>query len=510
MIYAYMYTKYRKEGLLMQLITAFLERDTDLLKDESRMSGYADSLSFPRSTEEVSKILKSTNEKVTVQGNRTGLTGGAVPYGGHILNITRMTEIFSVEDNIVHCQAGLLLSDLTKYLKEFNLFLPPDPTEKSACLGGMVACNASGARTLRYGPFRPWVLGLTIVLPDGEIVELERGEVFANGYDFKLKTQSGKVISASLPEYQMPQVKNAAGLYIHEDMDLIDLFIGSEGVLGVITEIKLKVIRLPEKVVAVTSFFETEKSALDFVDMSRNSNVHPAALEYFDENSLEMLRNERQSNPSFIDLQELPENYYTAVYLEIHANSKEEQDQMLQEVADIITECGGNSAHTWLAITQSDFDNLQYFRHATPEIVNLTIDRRRKEYPKLTKLGTDMAVPDDRLYDVMNLYRSDLEKAGLEYVIFGHIGDNHLHVNIIPRNEAEYNLGKALYLDWSKQIVSWGGTVSAEHGIGKFKIDFLKLMYQEETISEMVRIKELFDKDLILNIGNLFKVGERV
>jgi D-lactate dehydrogenase (cytochrome) len=492
----------------MDLITIFSDKENDLLKDESRMSGYAQSISFPRSTEDVSQILKSTDQKVTIQGNRTGLAGGAVPYGGHILNITRMTKILSLEDNIVHCQAGLLLSDLTKHLKEFGLFLPPDPTEKSACLGGMAACNASGARTLRYGPIRPWIIGLTVVMSDGEIIEINRGEQFASGYDFTLITKSGKKISSSLPKYEMPNVKNAAGLYIHKDMDLIDLFIGSEGTLGVITELKLKLLSLPRRIAAVTSFFATEKSALDFVDSTRKSNINPAALEYFDENSLEMLRTERQNNPSFIDLQELPENYYSAVYIEIHASSKQEQDKMLSKISDLIVDCGGNSSHTWLAITPSDFDNLQYFRHATPEIVNLTIDRRRKEYPGLTKLGTDMAVPDNKLYDVMNLYRTDLEKANLEYVIFGHIGDNHVHVNIIPRNDAEYELGKALYLDWSRQIVSWGGTVSAEHGIGKFKINFLKMMYSEDDLNEMIRVKKLLDSKLRLNIGNLFEVGE--
>ncbi len=492
----------------MHLITEFSPKDNDLLRDESRLSGYAENVSHPTSTKDIVSIIESNKSTITVQGNLTGLAGGAVPTGGLILNITKMDKIISVDDKIVHCQPGVLLSDLSKYLDNKNLFLPPDPTEKSACIGGMVACNASGARTLKYGSIRPWVKYLKIVLSNGETLELTRGENFANDLDFELVTNEGSMIIGQLPDINMPEVKNAAGYYIKPDMDMIDLFIGSEGTLGVITEVKLQVISKPKRIVAVTAFFSNEVNALDYISEVRESEVDPAALEYFDENSLEMLRNERMQNPAFTELQELPDNYFSAVYTEIHTNEKEEQDRLLNLCANYIKSNGGNPAHTWLAVNSIDLEQLRYFRHSTPEIVNLAIDKRKKDYPNLTKLGTDMAVPDEYLHQVMNLYHRDLKSAGLEYVIFGHIGDNHLHVNILPRNYAEYSLGKALYLDWANQIVAWGGTVSAEHGIGKFKREFLEIMYDRKEIERMRKLKLLFDPSNRLSPRNLFEIGE--
>ena len=134
----------------------------------------------------------------------------------------------------------------------------------------------------------------------------------------------------------------------------------------------------------------------------------------------------------------------------------------------------------------------------------MLIGERKKTIPELTKLGTDMSVPDEGLEKVMRMYRAGLEAAGLEHVIFGHIGNNHVHVNILPRSMKEYEQGKALYLDWEKQVVDWGGSVSAEHGIGKIKTEFLELMYDEEGVQKMRKLKQLFDPQGLLNPGNLF------
>jgi D-lactate dehydrogenase (cytochrome) len=501
--------KIRERGFIfMQLVTDFSQKDTDLLKDESRLSGKASHIAYPTSTKDVSDIVKDYSSNITIQGNLTGLAGGGVPDGGLILSTKKMDNIISLNEKEVHLQSGILLTELNKFLDPKDLFLPPDPTEKTACIGGMVACNASGARTLKYGSIRPWVSYLKIVLANGDILEINRGVHFANEFEFELVTNQGTIIKGLLPEIETPNVKNAAGYYIKPNMDLIDLFIGSEGTLGIITEVKLKLLSKPERICAVTTFFNSEKNALDYIYKVRKSEADPAAIEYFDENALELLRNERMQNPAFTELQELPDNYFSAVYTEIHVNNKGDQDKFLALIAKLIKENGGNTSHTWLAVNNTDIEQLRYFRHATPEIVNLTIDKRKRTYPDLTKLGTDMAVPDEYLYDVMEMYHNDLEAANLEYVIFGHIGDNHLHVNIIPRNYAEYQLGKALYLDWANQITSWGGTVSAEHGIGKFKREFLAIMYDKEDINKMRKLKHIFDKNDKLCPGNLFEVGE--
>ncbi len=129
---------------------------------------------------------------------------------------------------------------------------------------------------------------------------------------------------------------------------------------------------------------------------------------------------------------------------------------------------------------------------------------KKVSYAELTKLGTDMSVPDDYLDRAVAMYNAGLQETRLESVIFGHIANNHLHVNILPNDQAEYDRGKALYLAWAKQVVEWGGSVSGEHGIGKIKAPFLKLMYGEQGVEEMRTLRLLFDPDATLNRGDLF------
>jgi D-lactate dehydrogenase (cytochrome) len=173
-------------------------------------------------------------------------------------------------------------------------------------------------------------------------------------------------------------------------------------------------------------------------------------------------------------------------------------------MSEAMTDCGGDGDATWICSDEREMERLKDFRHAVPESVNLLIDEKRKKEPGLTKLGTDLAVPDEMLEEVIALYHKGLEEQKLEYVMFGHIGNNHVHVNIIPNTLEEYDRGKALYLQWAHEVVIMGGTVSAEHGIGKLKKALLKEMYGADGIRQMQDLKRLFDPDGLLNPGNLF------
>ncbi|MCI1968827.1 FAD-binding oxidoreductase, partial [Clostridium luticellarii] len=141
---------------------------------------------------------------------------------------------------------------------------------------------------------------------------------------------------------------------------------------------------------------------------------------------------------------------------------------------------------------------------ATPECVNLIISERKKKNPHITKLGTDMAVPDSQLNEIVDYYNDFISRSGLQAVMFGHIGNNHIHVNILPRNDDDYNKGKSMYLKWSDHVVRLGGTISAEHGVGKLKTSMLFEMYGKDNIEKMKQIKKIFDPDFILNSGNIF------
>lgn len=507
----------------------------DFLRDESRREGQADTISFPKTDGEVREVFAACAARklaITVQGGRTGITAGAVPEGGHVLNLSRMTRITGLRHDpaanrfLLSVQPGVLLADLRQALakKEFNTdgwageslealarfktagrwFFPPDPTETTASLGGLISCNASGACTLFYGPTRKYVEGMRVAFADGTVLSLRRGQFRADGRRFSLP-HDGRRIEGRLPSYSMPDVKSAAGYYAEDHMDLVDLFIGSEGTLGVVVEAELALIPAPEFQWGVMAFLPSDDRAIAFVHRIRREEVSPAAIEFFDTHSINLLREKRKVYAVLSDIPDLPTAFRSAVYVEFHGDDEEGLVDAVSRLSEIMVECGGAEDATWTASTDREMDRLHAVRHAVPEAVNLLIDERRKADPRITKLGTDMAVPDHALETVMRLYQGGLGAAGLEYVIFGHIGNNHVHVNILPRSLEEYDKGKALYLEWAREIIRMGGTVSAEHGIGKLKVAFLELMYGNEGIEQMRAVKRLFDPEWRLNRGNLFE-----
>jgi D-lactate dehydrogenase (cytochrome) len=502
----------------------------DYLQDESRQTGQAASLSFPATEEEVRAHVRESARlglSLTVQGGRTGITAGAVPDGGHILNLSRMNRLRAIrhDDNgwRLTAQPGALLTDVRQALAARKmdtaddpataqrtlagappLFLATDPTETSASLGGMAACNASGARSYQYGAMRRYVERLRVVMDDGDALELRRGREKAQGRLFELTTLDGRIIRGTLPGYTMPDVKNAAGYFAADNMDLIDLFIGSEGTLGIITEMDVRLLPLPPVMWGLTAFFPGESAALSFVGTMRHAAIAPAALEFFDHAVLDLLRQRKAELGAGSLLPALNPAWHTAVYVEFLADRDEDAEEAVNAATDAIIACGGDPEQAWLACDAQELEKQKQFRHAVPESVNQTIAERKKTHPGLTKLGTDLAVPDPLLPDVMALYRRGIEQAGLEAVMFGHIGNNHLHVNILPRNPEEYRRGKALYLGWAGWVADHGGSVSAEHGIGKLKRDMLLRMYGENGVAQMRALKHLFDPAGRLSPGNLF------
>ena len=512
-------------------------------RDESRSVGEAEQIAFPTCEDEVRAIMcgvrgqaAAAGERpcaVTVQGARTGLAAGAVPHGGLVLNLSRMNAYLGLrrgEDGTFYLRAqpGVVLSELRKHLAAKNLpapkggwddvstaalrelaaapeqFFPTDPTETSACLGGMAACNASGARSYRYGPMRPHVSALRVVLADGDVVALRRGEVRASGRHLSLSTVSGRVLELDLPTYRMPHTKNASGYFIEDDMDAVDLFIGSDGTLGIITELELALMPVPAVTWGVSCFFPSERAALDFTVAARPELGCAGAFEYFDAGALDILRSQRANSAAFASLPALDLQAVCCIYVELDCADEVQALEELTRLGRILNETGGSENATWVARTDVDRESQRFFRHAVPESVNMLIDERRRTDPTITKLGSDMSVPDERLHDVVALYRRTLAESGLQAAAWGHIGNNHLHVNVLPRDARDYAAGKALFRGWAREVTTMGGAVSAEHGVGKIKRDFLAVMYGEEHIAEMARLKAQLDPYGQLGRGNLF------
>ncbi|MBN1901063.1 FAD-binding oxidoreductase [Candidatus Sumerlaeota bacterium] len=516
----------------------------EYLSDESRLSGMADYICFPCSEREILHVLRHASKNaipVTISGGKTGITGGCVPANGIVMSFSRMNRFLGLGFDEksgewrLRLEPGVLLKDIHEalYHKDFpdmkesdsleqkslmtfhnsdiQLFYPPDPTEQTAQIGGTVACNASGARTFGFGSTREYVRKIRVALASGEIIEIPRGKYFADERGVIRFDAGTREILIPIPSYPRPLAKNTAGYYSKPGMDLIDLFIGSEGTLGIMTEIELRLIPTPPFILGAVIFLPSPEDAVLFVrlirgelDLESPENVKPHALEYIGPFALDLLRERRKTEGASSSLPPLPDSAGAVVYYERLYDNEKETDEICLALENILSRVHSSLDSTWAEFDSEGIAKIRAFRHAVPETVNSLIGRIKSENPGITKLGTDFAVPDRFLGAMLDCYREKLREANLRYIIFGHIGNNHLHVNIIPKNESEYEMGKRLYEELAKKAIEFGGTVAAEHGIGKLKKNLLKLMIREKGIEEMRRIKRILDPQNLLNRGNLF------
>lgn len=476
------------------------------LTDASNFKGNCEKVFIPLNKEELIKIIKEANEqktKVTISGAGTGLTGARVPEDGIVISTERLNRILEIntDEGYTIVEPGVYLSHLLDELKQKNFFYPPDPTEKNCFIGGTVATNASGAKTFKYGATRNFVQELEIVLSDGDEIYLRRGEVFAKGYLLSFKTKSGKEINLELPEINLPVTKNASGYFIKKNMDAIDLFIGSEGTLGVFTKIKLKILPHPERIISMVAFFQKETDAINFIDKARelsyktrseklNNEIDALALEFFDNNSLKFL------SPDFPNI---PPKTSAAVWFEQEAALKNE-DILIEKWFNLISEFNVDQENIWFAASESDRKQLENFRHAISWKVNEFIARNN-----MRKLGTDVAVPDNQMINFYHFLVELMSTNNIDFVLYGHLGNSHFHLNILPKDENEFAIGKELYKKISLKSIELKGTVSAEHGIGKIKTQYLIDMYGEEVVSQMKALKKKLDPNTILGVGNIFR-----
>ncbi|HEV8593424.1 MAG TPA: FAD-binding oxidoreductase, partial [Pyrinomonadaceae bacterium] len=293
-----------------------LEEIQNYLTDASNMQGgHATKLFIPESISDISEILRQANETktpVTVSGARTGTVGGAIPFGGVVISLEKLNKIKSIDKQAMSAvvEPGVILVDFQKAVDAEGLFYPPDPTEWSCQMGGTVATNASGARSFKYGATRGFVQRLEIVLADGDTLTLSRlGDHASDDGLLTLTTNGGKSITTKIPTYERPDVrKNVSGYFNEHIPYAIDLFIGSEGTLGVVTEIELRLTRKPQGLFSGIVFFEHNEDLLAFISEAKALSfgsqspilksetplfdewyLHATLLEYFDDRSLKLI-----------------------------------------------------------------------------------------------------------------------------------------------------------------------------------------------------------------------------
>jgi len=474
------------------------------LTDASNMpGGSAERLFVPETSEQVAEILREANANgtpVTVSGARTGTVGGAIPFGGTVVSLEKLNAIaIDPENRTATVGPGVVLGDFQKEVERVGRFYPPDPTEWSCQIGGTVATNASGARSFKYGATREYVRGLRIALADGDFLSIRRGEAIAVDSVLRVVTENGRAIDIRVPTYQRPNVrKNVSGYFNSDNLDAIDLFIGSEGTLGVVVEATLSLLEKPKGFFSGIVFFEKAKDLLAFVDEARErsrtpgSDIEAVLLEYFDANSLAFIGEKFPETPS---------GMAGAIFFEQETTS-ENEDALLSAWNELLEKHNAAQDASWFTTNEQDLAKMREFRHSLPVSVNERVVKNKQK-----KIGTDMAVPDDKFEGFLRFYKETLDASGIEYVIFGHIGDAHLHANLLPKTEDEATRSRHIYGRCIAQAIMLGGCVSAEHGIGKLKRKYLAAMMGERYLNEMAEVKSALDKRGILGRGNMFGEG---
>jgi FAD/FMN-containing dehydrogenase len=390
--------------------------------------------------------------------------------GGWVLSLERFRKL-EIGQGSARVGPAITLVELNQGAAARGQFYAPDPTENTASIGGTIGTNASGSRSFRFGSTRRHVLALRVALVDGTVREFKRGDK----------------VDFDVPAIPLPNTsKYTAGYALTPGMDWIDLFCGSEGTLGVTLEAELRLLPLPQNLFAGVIFFASDTDALSAVDQWRGV-PELRMMEYMDANSLALLQ---------ARYPEIPVKAKAALLIEAEGDDIDAWDERLSHAAAL-------KEASWFAAGPADRERFRKLRHALPEIVNRTMLDRG-----YMKMGSDFAVPFDKNREMLLWYRERLDnELPAHYVIYGHIGDAHVHVNMLPANDEEMERAKRLMDEFAAKSVSLGGTVSAEHGLGKRKAHFLNLQYAPEHIAAMIAVKKRLDPNWILGRGTLFPVA---
>lgn len=423
----------------------------------------------PESVEEVVELVRQATADrtpVTCAGAQTSTTAASITDKGMLMSLRSLDRISAIDEETrtINVEPGALVGEIKRTAAAAGLLFAPDPTsEEESTIGGAIACNASGARTLKYGATRKHVQALKVVMASGEVMEFRRTNLEKNtvGYAFA--------------------------------HDPIDWFIGSEGTLGIVVEAELALLPLPAHVVGLGVFFRTEEAALSFVVAARESRiVAPRCIEYFDDQAIGIARAAAQGGM-------LPDGALAMVYVE-------------EEIGDDLDSTLGK----WSDLIQSvatDFDPLVFdgearlrearkIRHSIPSTMNERGTRHRDAGGR--KVSTDWAVPYRKVAEAIRTARALAAQCGIEQpVIYGHAGNGHPHQNFTARDARELATIEEVVEQTLRHVLALGGTVAAEHGIGKIKRRWLPLQMNGLQIAMMTAVKRALDPLGILAPGNI-------
>ncbi|HET9316237.1 MAG TPA: FAD-binding oxidoreductase, partial [Vicinamibacteria bacterium] len=473
--------------------------------------GHAPAVFLPRTEGEVAWVLRECPAVLPV-GAQSSLTGGATPFGEWVMSLARLDAIGPVRDGAVRAGAGVALSSLQDALRPLGLFYPPVPTFQGALVGGVCSTNAAGAATFKYGSTRDWVRELTVVLASGQVLDLGRGDVRARDGRFVLSREDGSPLEVPAPSYAMPRVaKRSAGYHSEPDMDLVDLFVGSEGTLGVITDAVLGV-RPGCARLLVWAAFADEAEALAAVMRLRaeavaaragGAGLDVASIESVDSRCLELLREDGLDREHGVPL---PPAARAALLFAVEPR----EDPLDEDTAARIDElCGPGVVGSTLVALPGDEHRaaaLLAMREGVPLAVNRRIKDAQRDHPAVHKIAGDVIVPMDRLAEAMTFYRAAFARHGVDHALWGHVSDGNIHANAVPRTEADVHAGEAAVAEIGEAVLAMGGCPMSEHGVGRdpVKQALLRRLYGDDGIAQMRATRRALDPTGKLSPGVLF------
>ena len=493
--------------------------------------GHAPAAAFPRDEADVAALVRGSACVLPV-GAQSSLTGGATPMGELVLSSSKMNAVEAPEGERITLQPGVALTTLRDVLDAAGKAYPPVPTFEGATVGGVVSTNAAGAATFKHGTTRDWVRGLTVVLASGEALDLERGQVRAADGRFVVETAQGEM-EVPAPTYRLPRVpKHSAGYHAGPDLDLVDLFVGSEGTLGVVTSVTLDVLpRRPEIGVALIAL-DGEEQAIALAALLRDvsldtrrradpAGLDVAAIEYLDRRSLELARAGEVGRGSRVSI---PETAGAVLLVQIELPPGTTAGEVHEQIGlaasapasagPIVALCRLLDAEGLLDRTElaapgetARAADLLAFREAVPEAVNRRVAvAKRTVDGTIEKTAADMIVPFPKVSDCLRLFRAAFEDRGLDHAVWGHLSDANLHPNVIPRSADDVRAGKEAILACGREVVRLGGCPLAEHGVGRnpVKQALLRLLLGDAGIERMRAVKRALDPENKLAPGVLF------
>ena len=417
-----------------------------------------DAILFPQNTNEVSRILKTANEDrffVTPRGSGSGMTGGSLAVnGGIVLVMTRFSRIHHIDkDNLIaHVEPGLVTGSFHRAVEKEGLFYPPDPSSSEfSTLGGNLAECAGGPRALKYGVTRDYVLGVEAVTPTGEIITTG--------------TQTTKGVVG---------------------YDLTRLLIGSEGTLGVITRMTLRLLPLPEAIRTMSAVFAQVETAAETVSEIIRRSIIPRTIEFMDKASIRCVENHLKIG--------LPTEADALLIIEVDGKSRD-IDMTIEELKTICISRGANRVD--IARSQEEVERLWKARKSiSPTLFQYGPD----------KLNEDIVVPRSKIPDMVRMINRLRVETGLMIVTFGHFGDGNIHFNIMldKKNKGALKKANAALETLFDYTLELGGTISGEHGIGITKTPYMAKEIGPVELMLMKKIKKTFDPNGILNPGKIF------